>query len=134
VLSELLQFDPPALEQRHLPCSCGHTANYLEIRCKPILTAVGKAQCVRPYYLCAHCHRGQFPADVELDIENTELSPSVRRMLAAVGQDAPFEHGREQIKQLAGLNRGTARIMGAVGVLRLRRAIRFALGSGLRSG
>jgi hypothetical protein len=70
------------------------------LRSKSVLTAVGKAQCVRPYYLCAHCHRGQFPADVELDIENTELSPSVRRMLAAVGQDAPFEHGREQIKLL----------------------------------
>jgi hypothetical protein len=32
---------------------------------------------------------GQFPADVELDIENAELSPGVRRMLAMVGLEGP---------------------------------------------
>ena len=42
-----------------------------------------------------HCHRGQFPMDVELDIENRELSPGVRRMLAAVGQEARFEQARK---------------------------------------
>lgn len=57
----------------------------------------------RPYYLCTHCHTGQFPVDVELDIENTEISPAVRRMQALVGQEAPFDHGREQLKLLAGL-------------------------------
>src|SRR5207248_11312403 len=46
---------------------------------------------------------GQFPADVELDIENTEFSPGVRRMQAVVGQEAPFDHGRQQMKVLAGL-------------------------------
>jgi len=72
-----------------------------------VLTAVGVAECVRPYYLCEHCHRAQFPVDVELDIENTELSPGVRRMLAAVGQEAPFEQGREQMELLAGLSVST---------------------------
>ena len=65
--------------------------------------AVGKVEVSRPYYLCPHCHAGQFPADVELDIENTEFSPGVRRMQAMVGQDAPFDHGRQQMKLLAGL-------------------------------
>ena len=50
----------------------------------------------RPYYLCAHCGRGQFPVDVELNIENTEFSPGVRRMQAMVGQEAPFDDGREK--------------------------------------
>src|SRR5437879_6711241 len=36
-------------------------------------------------------------------LENTEFSPGVRRMHALVGQDAPFDHGREQMKVLAGL-------------------------------
>ena len=57
----------------------------------------------RPYYLCPHCHTGQFPADIELDIENTEFSPGVRRMQALVGQEAPFDHGRQQMKLLADL-------------------------------
>ena len=43
------------------------------------------------------------PADVELDIENTEVSPGVRRMQAVVGQASPFDHGRQQMKLLAGL-------------------------------
>jgi hypothetical protein len=76
----------------------------VELRSKPVLTAVGKAECLRPYYLCEHCHRGQFPVDVELDIENTELSPGVRRMLAAVGHEGPFEQGRKQMELLAGLS------------------------------
>ena len=42
--------------------------------------------------------------DVELDVENTELSPGVRRMLAAVGHEAPFEQGRKQMELLAGFS------------------------------
>jgi hypothetical protein len=42
--------------------------------------------------------------DVELDIENTELSPGVRRVLAAVGHEGPFEQGRKQMELLAGLS------------------------------
>jgi len=103
VLTELLQFPAPEEEQRNVPCSCGQQARYRELRSKPVLTAVGKAEVSRPYYLCPHCHTGQFPADVELDIENTEFSPAVRRMQALVGQEAPFDHGRQQMQLLANL-------------------------------
>jgi len=102
-LTQLLRFAVPPAEQRTLPCSCGHTAHYQELRSKSVLTAVGKVQVTRPYYLCSHCHNGQLPADVELDIANTEYSPGVRRMLAVVGQEAPFDHGRQQMKSLADL-------------------------------
>jgi hypothetical protein len=102
-LTELLQFAVLATDQRTIACACSHKAHYRELRSKPVRTAVGKVEVSRPYYLCPHCHRGQFPADVELDIENTEFSPGVRRMQAVVGQDAPFDHGREQMKVLAGL-------------------------------
>jgi hypothetical protein len=102
-LTELLQFEAPAAEQRSLACGCGQQAQYRELRSKPVLTVVGPTTVSRPYYLCPHCHAGQFPADVALDIENTEFSPGVRRMLATVGQDAPFDHGRQQMKLLANL-------------------------------
>ena len=102
-LSELLQFAAPAADRRQSLCPCGHHAQYQEIRSKPLLTIVGPARFSRPYYLCAHCHVGQFPVDVELDIENTEFSPGVRRMQAWVGQQAPFDHGGEQLQLLAGL-------------------------------
>ena len=103
-LSQLLQFPEPGDDRRTLPCSCGRQAVYKELRSKPILTALGKVEVSRPYYFCPHCHNGQFPADVELDIENAELSPGVRRMLAMVGLEAPFDHGRQQMKLLADLD------------------------------
>jgi len=102
-LTELLEFPAPANSQRTVACPCGQPAPYRELRSKPVLTAVGQVQVSRPYYLCPHCHTGQFPVDVELDIERTEFSPGVRRMQALVGQQAPFDHGREQMKVLAGL-------------------------------
>jgi hypothetical protein len=102
-LTQLLQFSVPAPDQRTVPCCCGEQAHYRELRSKSLLTAVGKVELSRAYYLCRHCHHGQFPADVELDIENTEFSPGVRRMQALVGQQAPFEHGRQQMKLLADL-------------------------------
>lgn len=103
MLTQLLEFDPPEADQRQLPCVCGYPAKYLGLRSKPVLTAVGAAQCLRPYYWCEHCHQGQFPVDVDLDIEDTELSPGVRRMMATVGHEAAFDQGREQLKLLAGL-------------------------------
>ena len=117
-LSELLQFEAPPAEQRQLPCRCGHHAQYQEIRSKPLLTIVGPARLSRPYYLCSECHVGQFPVDVELDIENTEFSPGVRRLHALVGQQAPFDHGRAQIELLAGLEvttKSVERIAEAIG-------------------
>lgn len=105
-LSQLLQQEPPAA--RSLPCPCGQTARYRGMRSKPILTAVGEAQMLRPYYLCPHCSRGQFPADRALDVERTELSPGVRRMLGLVGSEcSSFNRGREQMQALAGLQVAT---------------------------
>ena len=117
-LSELLQFEPPPADQRSVPCPCGQQAPYHELRSKPFLTAVGPATISRPYYLCPHCHAGQFPVDVELDIENSEFSPGVRRMLATVGQQAPFDQGRQQMKLLADLEvttKAVERIAEAIG-------------------
>ena len=100
-LTELLRFPVP--DQRAILCRCGQQAIYRELRSRTVLTVVGPVEVSRPYYLCPQCHEGQFPADQELDIVHTEFSPGVRRMQALVGQDAPFDHGREQMKRLAGL-------------------------------
>ena len=102
-LGELLQYQVPASDQRQLPCPCGHQAQFRELRSKPVLTVLGRVEISRPYYLCSHCHQGQFPADVELDVKDEKVSPGVRRMLAVVGAAAPFDHGRKQMEALAGL-------------------------------
>ncbi len=102
-LTQLLEYPAPEADHRCLPCPCGQQARYRGLRSRPLLTAVGQVQLQRPYYLCPACHQGQCPVDPELDVENTELSPGVRRMLAVVGVEAPFDHGREQMRLLAEL-------------------------------
>jgi hypothetical protein len=117
-LTRLLQWEAPPPGQRSIACSCGRAAHYRELRSKPVLTVVGRIEVSRPYYLCSHCRTGQFPVDVELDIENTEFSPGVRRMQAVVGQGTPFDHGRQQMKLLADLEvttKGVERTAEAVG-------------------
>jgi hypothetical protein len=132
-LSQLLQFPAPPDDQRTVPCPCGRQARYQQRRSKPVLTAVGRAEVSRPYYWCPTCHVGQFPADRELDIENTECSPGVRRMQALLGQAVPFEQGREQLKVLAGLEvtakslERTAETLGAELVQRERKESQQAL-------
>ena len=102
-LGQLLRCEPPAAEQREIPCPCGQTARYRQMRSRRVLTAVGQVEFLRPWYLCTQCHNGQFPADVTLDIEKTDLSPGVRRMLALVGAETSFDRGRQQMELLAGL-------------------------------
>jgi fructose-specific component phosphotransferase system IIB-like protein len=115
-LTELLRLPEP--EQRTVPCPCGDQARYRELRAKTVLTVVGSAILTRPYFLCPRCHRGQFPADTDFDVVNTEFSPGVRRMEALVGQDASFDHGREQLELLAGLTvttKSVERVAEAIG-------------------
>lgn len=117
-LNHLLCFGEPAIEQRMVPCCCGHQARYRELRSKMFLTVTGNVRVSRPWFLCPHCHQGQFPVDSELDIVDTEFSPGVRRMQALVGQDASFDHGRQQLKVLAGLEvttKSVERVAEAIG-------------------
>jgi Uncharacterised protein family (UPF0236) len=102
-LSQLLRSDLPGPDEREVPCPCGQKARYREMRSRRVLTAVGHAEFLRPWYLCPQCHHGQCPADAALDMEKADLSPGVRRMLALIGSEAPFDHGRRQIELLAGL-------------------------------
>ena len=117
-LSKLLQFSIPAADQRIAPCDCGAQAHYRELRSKSFVSVLGPTQVSRPYYLCPRCHNGQFPADRELDIEDTEFSPGVRRMQAVAGQDAPFDRGRQQLKLLANVEvttKSVERVAEAIG-------------------
>ena len=103
MLTQLLQFKPPDADHLEVPCACGHTARFKEMRGKSFLSVVGAVEVRRPYYLCAHCGKGQHPADVELGIAGLESSPGVRRMEAVVGSEMPFAPACEPMKVLAGL-------------------------------
>jgi hypothetical protein len=101
ILTALLREEPP--KERVRECGCGGQAKYIEQRPKQILTAVGPASILRAYYLCRSCHTGQAPTDKEIDVEGTEFSPGVRRMMALVGGQTSFDSGRQQMEWLAGL-------------------------------
>ncbi len=101
VLEELLA--APDECPRQVPCGCGRGAPYRGRRRKQLLTVLGRVETERPYYVCPACHRGQSPRDQELDVEGTEYSPGVRRMMAVVGSETSFALGREQLQLLAGL-------------------------------
>jgi hypothetical protein len=101
-LSQLLSMDGGHPAQ--LDCACGQTARYHDRRPKHLLTVLGPLQIERAYYHCADCRQGHSPRDRELDVEGTECSPGVRRMLAVVGSESSFEQGRAQLEILAGLD------------------------------
>jgi hypothetical protein len=48
-LGQLLEYPEPAADQLQLPCSCGHTARYRELRPKTLTTVLGEATLWRPY-------------------------------------------------------------------------------------
>ena len=132
-LSQLLRFPEPAADRRAISCPCGNQARYRELRSRRILTALGEVELTRPWYLCSRCHNGQFPVDRQLDIENRDCSPGVRRMDAIVGQQESFDRGREQMNVLAGLEvtaksvERTAEAIGADIAAREQREIRKAV-------
>ena len=102
-LTQLLQSEPPDTGHLTVPCACGHTARFKEMRAKSFLSVVGTVEVRRPYYLCSHCSKGQHPADGELGIAGLESSPGVRRMDAMLGAGMPFVPAREPMRVLAGL-------------------------------
>src|SRR5262249_15892912 len=103
ILGHLLDYPAPTEGEREVHCHCGTRCNYLGLREKEILTVLGPAKLRRPYFLLPRCGEGQFPVDRQLDVERNGKSPGVRRMLAVVGQQMPFEQGRQHIKLLADL-------------------------------
>ena len=100
-LEQLLEMSPPA--ECAVACGCGRQARFHEMRPKHIVTALGRIRIRRAYYLCSYCRQGQSPADLEWDVEGTECSPAVRRMMALVGSEGSFEQGRLHLRELAGL-------------------------------
>jgi hypothetical protein len=93
----------PESHEHRVPCACGQQAHFHETRRKQLQTMLGPVVYDRAYYLCPNCHGGQSPRDQELDVVGTECSPGVRRMMAAVGSETSFDHGRQQLLMLAGL-------------------------------
>jgi hypothetical protein len=91
----------------------------MEMRSKGVTTVVGKVEIERAYYYCKECEDGVIPKDQELDIVGTSLSPGVRRMIGRVGGKEPFEEGRSDLEELAGVivsTKAVERVAEGIGV------------------
>lgn len=118
LLEKLLNWDGGGYRGAHTQCSQGHRAEFIEYRDKQLLTALSPIEVKRAYYHCEECKDGLIPKDQELDIVDTSFSPGVRRMMGQVGGKEPFEEGRRDLENLAGVlvkTKAVERVSQAIG-------------------
>jgi len=118
LLEKLLNADGGGYHGVHTQCSKGHRAEFIEYRDKQLLTALSPVEVKRAYYHCEECKDGLIPKDQELDIVDTSFSPGVRRMMGQVGGKEPFEEGRRDLENLAGVlvkTKAVERVSQAIG-------------------
>jgi len=103
LLEKLLNSDGGGYRGAHLDCCQGHVAEFVGYRSKQILTVLSAVEVQRAYYHCPRCQSGLLPKDQELDVVGSSFSPGVRRMMGRVGAKQPFEQGRGDLEELAGV-------------------------------
>lgn len=118
LLKKLLNADGGGYRGVGLECGKGHRAQFIEYRDKYLITALSPVEVKRAYYHCEDCKDGVIPKDRELDIVDTSFSPGVRRMMGRVGGKEPFEEGRKDLEDLAGVlvkTKAVERVSRAIG-------------------
>ncbi len=103
LLERLLNADGAGYQGSSIRCELNHCSKFVERRTKEVLTVLGPIRVERSYYYDAKCEKGICPRDKELQIENTGFSPGLQRMMVRVGALRPFAQGREDMKELAGV-------------------------------
>ena len=103
VLEGVLNADSAGTRGERVTCSKGHPAELVDYRIKDVTTVLGPIKLRRAYYHCACCREGVIPRDGEMDIDGTGFSPGVRRLMGRVGGKEPFDEGRRDLGELAGI-------------------------------
>ena len=123
LLEQLLNADHGGHSGARRVCGSGHQAEFIDYRTKSLQTILGPVQVRRAYYYCAQCPetagRGVIPKDQELDVVGTSFSPGLRRLMARVGAQEPFDAARQDLAEMAGVvvqTKAVERISEAVGV------------------
>ena len=107
LVEQLLNSDHGGHSGQRIACGNGHQAEFLDYRTKHLQTILGDVQVRRAYYHCTKCRedggRGVIPKDQELDVVGTSFSPGMRRLMARVGAQEPFDAARQDLAELAGV-------------------------------
>ena len=77
---------------------------FKEYRDKKVLTLLGPITVRRAYYYDPSRNTGCCPKDKTLDIEGVSFSPGIRRIMSRVGAYRSFGSGREDIKEMTGID------------------------------
>jgi hypothetical protein len=122
LLEQVLNSDQGGHRGQRIACGRGHQAEFIDYRTKHLQTLLGTVQIRRAYYYCTDCPgepgRGVIPKDEELEVVGTSFSPGMRRLLARVGAQEPFNTARQDLAELAGVvvpTKAVERITEAVG-------------------
>ena len=119
VLLERLLAEDPGYRGPSVTCGQGHQAGFVDYRHKRLVTVLSEVHLRRAYYHCVLCAHGVIPRDSQLDIVATSFSPGVRRLMARVGSKEPFDEGRLDLQELAGIvvqTKQVERVSEAIGV------------------
>lgn len=103
-LREWMEEMDGAYPQPHMPCSCGEEAEYVRRREGVIITLLGRVNFRRAYYLCPHCHHGQYGLDQRLGYQTGCLTPEVTSTAGRIGAEIPFERARDLLEELTGVS------------------------------
>jgi len=103
-LGEWMQEMDGAYPQPNVPCSCGEEAEYIRRREGVIITLFDRVHFRRAYYLCPHCHHGQYPLDQRLGYQTGCLTPGLMSMAGRIGAEIPFERARDMLEELMGVS------------------------------
>ena len=117
-METLLNADQGGYRGSRIDCGEGHRAKFVEYRSKQLVTVLSPVDVERAYYHCARCRQGVIPKDQELDIVDSSFSPGVRRMMGRVGAKEPFDEGRRDLEELAGVivkTKAVERVSEAIG-------------------
>jgi hypothetical protein len=80
-------------------CACGQQAAYVRRRAGVSLTLLGRVSYRRAYYVCPHCHTGQFPLDRRLGIHAGQMSEEVVKVAALLGVEDAYGSSRDILLQ-----------------------------------
>lgn len=84
--------------------SCHGSARYVGRRRKTFVSVLGELTLERAYFYCVRCGIGFCPRDGALGLADSTLSPSVTRMIGAVGSMVSFAEGKLLLKELAAVD------------------------------
>ena len=104
VLSTWLALQNDRYPAPTIPCRCGATAHYREMRDAVLHTVLGRIEYRRAYYVCPSCHEGTCPLDERLGLRPGELSAKLEDLSAQTGAQLPFGQGSDLFQQLTMLS------------------------------